>query len=90
MSKDSQASTAPAATAAEVSALLLQVLQNVNSAAQACPPSTPPLTPRAQAAVLRFQAISADLRTLPDGPASSFGNSSGLTSAKPARRRRAA
>jgi hypothetical protein len=54
----------------ELTTLLLEVLRNVNREVQA----TPALDGRAQAAVAHFQAISASLRTLADGPPAAFRN----------------
>lgn len=62
---------APPSSTADVSALLLEVLRNISREAQ----TGTPLGARAQAAVVHFQALSASLRTLPDGPAASLSGS---------------
>ena len=67
----------------DVTALLLEVLRNVNSEVK----TTLELDGRAQAAVVHFQAISISLRTLTDDPPSSFtgGTSLGAAARAPAR-----
>ena len=59
---------APAVATNELTQLLLDLLRNVNSEVK----TTLALDGRAQAAVAHFQAISLSLRTLADGPTSSF------------------
>lgn len=63
-----------AAAASDVSALLIEVLRNVNREVQ----TNLTLDGKALAAVRRFQALSRDLRTLADGPSATFGNSPSL------------
>jgi hypothetical protein len=75
MSKPDQASTdppgpgAPAASTNEVSALLLEVLRNVNREVQ----TALELEGKALLAVVHFQQISIQLRTLADEPTISSG-----------------
>ena len=66
------ASTPPTATAADISAALLELLRKVNAeVATTTPPPVPPggaLPSRAQAAVDNYRRIAADLRTPSDPP----------------------
>jgi hypothetical protein len=83
MSKSSAAGKTPAAAyarndtanpPADLAALMLDVLNNVNRQIK----TTPTLDGRTQAAVERFRAISRSLRTLADDAAASIGTASEL------------
>jgi hypothetical protein len=65
--------TKSAAAPNELTALLADVLRNVNREVR----TSLALDGKAAAAVAHFQQISAELRTLADGPAASLGGSSG-------------
>jgi hypothetical protein len=67
--RDPAPSPGPAPSPADVTALLLEVLRNVNREVK----TTLDLSGRAQAAVDHFRAISVSLRTLADGAAFSIG-----------------